>query len=524
MAVVCGQAVEDQALEALIRRGDLPVVAMLDGRYVVPERRQSVARMWRHLLAHRDHLLREDALHGVEGDGLVPQRMAGPLHRGSEQLPRDVRQQVPRDGQQHVRGQVWVLACLVVDEALVRGHAETAAAQLLVRKLAADRHLCNCALQGALDLLQDLLDLRRQVAPPGVNPMPDVSSASEERHEHGACALVRLALLALHEDHLLVIAVAPEVPLHELCGGVLELLAQDLLAPPAQSLEALVDDDLHIQLCLETAPVALQLDCGAVQQVHVLPPHQAAKVGLDGRRAARLLPLQLALCHTAGEALDLARAAVRLLHGAAAVEAATVGALYRAARLLQHHVAAAAQQAAEGRLEAREVAHHLLELLAHQEAAEDGLDAADAVHQLHSVVLRLVLAEPALKQRSILAVAAVDLLDIPHHLALLDDDRRIRLALDAAPRDGAADVALQQRDGLLLVRLGEDVRGVVRDHVVGEVVVVAVDARGQTWRLQALQVPVLLRCLQEGGLERVRVEEQPSVAAAGTILVRLVVT
>ena len=60
-----------------------------------------------------------------------------------------------------------------------------------------------------------------------------------------------------------------------------------------------------------------------------------------------------------------------------------------------------------------------------------------------------------------------------HPLALLDHLCRPELLLDALPRDGAPDVLLQQRDGLLLLRLRHDVPGVVRDDVVPEVVVVA---------------------------------------------------
>mmetsp|Transcript_61346 Transcript_61346/g.161213 ORF Transcript_61346/g.161213 Transcript_61346/m.161213 type:complete len:852 (-) Transcript_61346:1664-4219(-) len=523
VAVVRRQAAEDQDRHALVRRRDLPVVAVLDGRHVCPERREGVAWVGRHLLAHRDDLLREEALDRVEVDGLVPEGVARPPHSGREELRGDVRQEVPGDREQQVRGQVRVLPGLVVDQTAGRGHAETPLAQLLVGQLAADRHLGDGALQGALDLLQHLLDLLGQVPIPGVHIVPDVRRAREESHQHGAGALVRLALLALQEDHLLVVAVAPEVPLHEDRRGVLEFLAKGLHPPAAEDLHLLVYHDLHVQLRLEAPPVALEPERHRVDLLHKLPRDHAVKVGLDVGRLPALHALQLALSHTPGHALDLPGAGNQQTHGAAPVEVAAVGVLDDLRRREEHAVAPAGEEAAEAGLEASEVAQHLPELLAHQHAPEDRLEAADAVDELGLVVLGLVLAEPALQEGGVLAVVAVDLLDIPHHLALLDHDRGLRLALDPPARDRAADVLLQDGDRLLLVSLAEDVGRVVRDHVVLEVVEVAVDARGESRGLQTLEVPVLFRRLQECGLEGVRVEEQPGIAAARAILVRLVV-
>mmetsp|Transcript_19323 Transcript_19323/g.41035 ORF Transcript_19323/g.41035 Transcript_19323/m.41035 type:complete len:346 (-) Transcript_19323:1498-2535(-) len=73
------------------------------------------------------------------------------------------------------------------------------------------------------------------------------------------------------------------------------------------------------------------------------------------------------------------------------------------------------------------------------------------------------------------------------------------------------------------MRLRQDVRGVIRDEVVLEVVVVALNARCKSRGLQALQEPVLFWSLHQSCLEGVHMEEEPSVAVSGTILVRLVV-
>jgi len=231
---------------------------------------------------------------------------------------------VPGDGEQEVRGQVRVLPGLVVGEAAGRGHAEAALAQLLVGQLPGDRHLRDGALQGALDLLEHLLDLGRQVPPPRVHEVPHVRRAGEEGHEHGARALVRLALLALQEDHLLVVAVAPEVPLHEDCRRVLELLAEDLLPPPAQHLHLLVDHDLHVQLRLEAPPVALKLERHRVDVLHVLPGDHAVVAGLDVRRLPGPHALDLALGDAPGHGLDLRGAVDQLPHGQAPIQAAAI--------------------------------------------------------------------------------------------------------------------------------------------------------------------------------------------------------
>mmetsp|Transcript_31899 Transcript_31899/g.83689 ORF Transcript_31899/g.83689 Transcript_31899/m.83689 type:complete len:522 (-) Transcript_31899:1771-3336(-) len=496
---------------------------MLDCPKVSPERRQRVPGVRRQLLPDADVVLRKVPRGAAELHRLVAQGVARPFDSWSEELGWHVRQEVPRDGQQHVRGEVWVLAGLVVPQVLGPRHAEAPPAELFAGQLAGNWHERDCALEGALDLLEDFLDVLGQVPPPGVDVVPHVGRRAPEGDEHGARPLVGLTLLALHEDHRLVLAVPTVVALDDASCRLLELVPQDLFAPDADLLQLLVQQQFDIKLRLEAAPVALNHHHGRPHLLDESPGGEAAQVGLRvGRILVRLLEVQApqgspdhALLPPGGLAL--------VLHGAAAVQVAAVGGLDGHGRRAQHGVAAPSQQPPEGRLEARRGVHHAPELHPRHHAPPNGLNTRDADFELLLLLLGGVLAVPALEQGRVPAVVAVDLLHVPHGLALLDHDGGLRLPADLPARQGAPDVLLQQGDRLLLVGLRHDVGVVVCNDVRGEVVVVPLHAGRETRRLQPLHVPVLLWRLRQRGLERIRAEEEPIIAVPGAVLVRLVV-
>mmetsp|Transcript_110875 Transcript_110875/g.313625 ORF Transcript_110875/g.313625 Transcript_110875/m.313625 type:complete len:638 (-) Transcript_110875:1672-3585(-) len=270
VALVRRQAVEDQAGQALVRDADELVVPVpRPPGQVLPHAAQAVAGVRRHLLAHGDLLLREDAPAPALLHGLVAGRIAGPTHRGGEELRGHVREDVPRDGEQHVRGQVRVLAGLVVREPRGLGHAQAPAPELLVGELASHRNEAYRALERALDLLQHVLDLPRQVPPPGVDVVPERARGRGEGDEHGAVALVRLALLAAQVGRELGVEVPAPVPLNQQCRRVFQLVVQDILALQPQRLEPCVNHQLYIQLRLEAPPVPLQRQA---RGLHALQP------------------------------------------------------------------------------------------------------------------------------------------------------------------------------------------------------------------------------------------------------------
>lgn len=70
---------------------------------------------------------------------------------------------------------------------------------------------------------------------------------------------------------------------------------------------------------------------------------------------------------------------------------------------------------------------------------------------------------------------------------------------------------------------GHDVRWIICNHIVSEVVVVTFCRWGQARRFQAFQKPMLFGRLQQRSLKGICVEEEPRVTTSGTISVGLVI-
>merc|ERR1719428_204728 len=80
------------------------------------------------------------------------------------------------------------------------------------------------------------------------------------------------------------------------------------------------------------------------------------------------------------------------MHDASAKEVASVQPLDGERCVDNHHVPAPPQEALEGGLESRCVAHHGPELLSHQDASPDRLESGHTELELSPVLFRLVLA------------------------------------------------------------------------------------------------------------------------------------
>mmetsp|Transcript_19323 Transcript_19323/g.41034 ORF Transcript_19323/g.41034 Transcript_19323/m.41034 type:complete len:707 (-) Transcript_19323:2758-4878(-) len=373
MPMVRGQSAEYQARQALVGQREQPIVVVLDCGDIVPERCKRVSRVRWQLLADGNELLWVDSLNLRKIAGLVSNGVAGPLHRGREEIRRDVREQVPRDREQHVRGEIRVLALMDIGEVTRVCDAQTPSADLLIGKLAGHGHQSDGALHGSLDLLQDLLDVRWQVAPPGMHKVAQLRTRNHERHQHGAGPLVGLALLTPQEDHILVVAVAPPVPLDDRRCGSLELPSDDVLPLLAERLQLLVDYDLDLELGLKATPVGLDLQGPSLHLAHLDPGEEALGVGLDPGGGLNASPIQIPQGHTPPEGLDLRRILMQLPDRTTTIEATPVGLLDALDRVEQDEVASAAHEATEAGLEARSVAQHEEELLPCGESPPAGL-------------------------------------------------------------------------------------------------------------------------------------------------------
>mmetsp|Transcript_108523 Transcript_108523/g.346329 ORF Transcript_108523/g.346329 Transcript_108523/m.346329 type:complete len:543 (+) Transcript_108523:1265-2893(+) len=288
--------VQNQHRHALLGKGHQPIVVVLDGAGVVPEPRERVAGVRRQagVLSHRNDLLGEAALCPVQGHSLVADRVARPLDRRRELLAGQLRQEVARHREQHVGGQIDVLAtALVVVQVLLTGHTQASHAQLLARQLAGHRHQPDGALHGCLDLNQDLLYVRGQVPEERMDEVSHGGRTTEDGDEQGAGALVRLELIAAHVDELLVVAVPPPVPLDEQPCRIFELLPDELQTPRAHLLQLVVQDELDVQLGLKALPVALDLDARQVHPSDQSPSQHAPRVRLDVGCLSAPLLLQL---------------------------------------------------------------------------------------------------------------------------------------------------------------------------------------------------------------------------------------
>mmetsp|Transcript_70415 Transcript_70415/g.195978 ORF Transcript_70415/g.195978 Transcript_70415/m.195978 type:complete len:519 (-) Transcript_70415:1315-2871(-) len=518
--MVRGELMEDEQRQVLFREGEQPIVVMLARAHILPKRRQGVAGVCRHLLADLDFFLLEDAPLPEHVDGLVTDRIACPLHGRGEELSRDMRQQVPRHRQQHVRSEVWVLPRLIVLQMLRLGDAEPPAADFFIRELPCDWDEADGSLHRRLDPHQHLLNLGREMPPPRVYEVSQLSGGAVEGHQHCADTLVSLALLAPHVNDLLVVAVPAEVALEEACHFVLEFRLEHLHPFLADRLEFLVEDYLHVELRLEATPIVLDFLCAQSHAADEITRHHAAAMCLDVRRARISLDHLLPEGDTAAHGLDLGCVLVHLSDRLPAVMEAAEVPLNAQRGVVQHKRSAPADEAAETSLKTGTSLHLQTELPPREEAFPNRLDLGHAVFQLLLVLARLELPVPALQDGCVLAVVAMHLLTIPHFLALLDGQRRLALLLDLPLSDPPTNGLLNQGKRSLLVRLSQDVGGVVRDDIMTEVVIIALSIRSETRRHRTLQVPMpLVRRLRESRLEGVRVEEQPSVAAGRTHLV-----
>mmetsp|Transcript_24929 Transcript_24929/g.71533 ORF Transcript_24929/g.71533 Transcript_24929/m.71533 type:complete len:272 (+) Transcript_24929:2643-3458(+) len=241
----------------------------------------------------------------------------------------------------------------------------------------------------------------------------------------------------------------------------------------------------------------------------------------DVGRRPRPEPLAFSVGHASDHGLDPGRALVLLPHRLPAVDAPSALPLYAQHGVEQSLMLPARADATERRLEAPHVKEHLVELLPCLEACEDRLHSGHAVLELLLVLHGPVLAVPLLEDVAIGAILALQLPDVPHPLGRLNLSNGDGLFLDPPPDHRASHILLQQVQGLLLMGLRKNVRRVVGDDVVGEVVVVALRSGAEARRLQALQEPMLLRRLLQRRLEGVRMEEQPRVALAGAVFVGL---
>mmetsp|Transcript_57360 Transcript_57360/g.136533 ORF Transcript_57360/g.136533 Transcript_57360/m.136533 type:complete len:236 (+) Transcript_57360:145-852(+) len=175
-------------------------------------------------------------------------------------------------------------------------------------------------------------------------------------------------------------------------------------------------------------------------------------------------------------------------------------------------------------LKASDVPHHSVMVTANHVTSPHGLEPGHSVEHLGLPLVGLVAHVPAFEELQVSCGVRLGLAHVPHPLALLDDLGSLQLLLDALSRDDTTDVLLQQCDGFLFVRLRHNVRRVVCNHIVAEVVVVAFSSGSKSRRLQTLQKPVLLRSLQQGCLEGVGMEKQPGVSTSGAVPVGLVVS
>mmetsp|Transcript_104049 Transcript_104049/g.301006 ORF Transcript_104049/g.301006 Transcript_104049/m.301006 type:complete len:260 (-) Transcript_104049:687-1466(-) len=258
MALVRWKALQDQARQTLVAQVDLHVVPRLHKSQVFVQGRQAIAGMRGQLLAHWDFLLREVPVRFVELHRLMGNLVATPPHGLGEVLRGHMGQQMARDRQEQVRRQVGLLAGLVVHQVFGSGASDRPSADLLVRQLAGQGRLSDRPLQRDLDGLQNILHLFGKVPPPWVDVVAQVRRAAVERDEHCARPLVRLALGAFHRGEALVVAMAPPIPLEEARRPIFELPPQHLQALDSHLLDFLVDQLLHRNLALETAPIPLQ--------------------------------------------------------------------------------------------------------------------------------------------------------------------------------------------------------------------------------------------------------------------------
>mmetsp|Transcript_150396 Transcript_150396/g.483319 ORF Transcript_150396/g.483319 Transcript_150396/m.483319 type:complete len:206 (-) Transcript_150396:2290-2907(-) len=185
-----------------------------------------------------------------------------------------------------------------------------------------------------------------------------------------------------------------------------------------------------------------------------------------------------------------------------------------------HHAdPAPGSDAAERCLELGQVLDHQQVLLACEPAPPDTLKFGNPKLQLSLVFLGLELAVPTLENCRVLASVSMHFQHIQHQLGLLKDEDGLRLPLDGLAREDAAEKTLEHGEGLLLLRLRQDVTGIVTEGVCRKVVIVAFDAGCKPRRLRALEEPMPLGRLPQRGLEGVRVEVEPGVAVPRTILV-----
>mmetsp|Transcript_6703 Transcript_6703/g.15316 ORF Transcript_6703/g.15316 Transcript_6703/m.15316 type:complete len:216 (-) Transcript_6703:1701-2348(-) len=189
------------------------------------------------------------------------------------------------------------------------------------------------------------------------------------------------------------------------------------------------------------------------------------------------MALQLASGDASGDGLDLAGAAVHLPHRLSAIDHASVVALDAQGGVPQGGELSAGDEAAECRLHSPDVEKHLVEVPSHLVPCETSLDTRHPVLQLLPVLFGPIGPIPLLQNTTVFAVLPMQLADIPHPLGALNHLHGLRLAADAASRDGSSHVFLEYRQSFLLVRLCENVRRIIRHDVVGEVVVVAFDTR-----------------------------------------------
>mmetsp|Transcript_24996 Transcript_24996/g.75082 ORF Transcript_24996/g.75082 Transcript_24996/m.75082 type:complete len:1073 (+) Transcript_24996:389-3607(+) len=526
VSMVRWQLVQDQDRQALLGRGHEPVVVVPNRPDVLPEGAEAVAgvRGQARVLADRDLVPLEAAHDSAQRARLVTHRGACPLHRGAELLRGEVRQQVARDRQQHVRGKVDVLAAALVVDACAARNAQRPLPDLFTRQLSSHWHQADGALHGGFDLHENLLDVLGQVAESWVDEVAHGRGSSDDRHKHRADPLLGLALFPLDVHALLGVAVSPEVALDEQGGCFLQLLPDQLQLPLPHASQALVQNDLHIDLGLEAPPIGLDPLRGQLHAAHFDPVQHASGMCLDVRRLPALPALQLAPLKAAGHRLDLGGVLVLLAHGLAPVEVASVLPLDAHHGVVQRRVPAAGEQPPEVRLELPHIGQHLVEVPARLEAGEDRLHPRHAVLEFDVVLLRPVLPVPLLQDFPVRAVLPLDLFDVPHALRPLYLPDRVVLLLDAPPDDRAFDVPLQDRQRALFVGLGEDFGSVIGDHIVLEVVIIPLHTRRKPRRLKALQQPMLLGCLLKSRLEGVGVEKEPRVALPGAVLVRLVVS
>mmetsp|Transcript_37703 Transcript_37703/g.108663 ORF Transcript_37703/g.108663 Transcript_37703/m.108663 type:complete len:664 (+) Transcript_37703:216-2207(+) len=492
-----------------------------DGGAILEQSIELVPWMRSLLFADWDDLFRKDTLLRIKGNRLVPNGIGCPLDGRWEYLCRNVRQQVPCDAEKDVRGKVWISYLGVACQVLGLPCAQASPPKLLVGQLACHRHQANGSLQGRLDLVQDLLDLRRQVPPPGVHVVAQLRRPRVERHEHGADAPVRLRLLAPHADHLPEVTVPSPVSLNEQRPGVLHLATDNLQPLLADRLQLVVKDALNEQLCLEASPVPLNLHCRSGHPLATLSAKHSSRTGLDVDRRSDSSSNLLSVGNSSHKTLNESCILLLFMHPAPAKQVTTVAPLDASRRVAQDLVSPPVQQTAEGSLESARVCHHFSELLPCHIASPGCMNPRHARLQLLLVPLALELQVPLHEQRLVLPILAIQSLHIPHDLVLLDDLHCFHFPLYALASECSANVLLQQGQGLLLMCFRHDVRGVIRNDVIRKVEVVALSTRCKPGRLQTLQVPVFLRRLRQCFLEGVAVEMEPCVPIPGAVLVGL---